>query len=402
MADLEVGARKDLTARAVGHNISRKDFAGGWIMPDAVGKIYKHRGDRYFIRLKYGQQIYCDKQQRGLSSKKHCEWTLAQIAGEIENGTFDPSFYAKKRKSLLSFSVYATQWLANCERRLKRGDLSPTYLKDLRRFVKIFVGHFGDKSMLEIKGREIKNFYFILEQHPKTVFNIMAVLHKLFRDALEEEVIGVMPNFPKQGNIPEPDWHWCDVDIQDRVLNCLDDESAYFILFMMTHGTRTGETRALKHGDIDIENNIVTIRRSFSGTELRETTKTRRTRILPLDPTWKELYLSKPPNINPHAFIFTKNGQAISESWMRKQWNKACMEAGVPHIKLYEATRHSLASQAANRGESLYLIQRMLGHTNAKMTARYSHVETNALKQIQRKPQKGSVCTLYALKKPGS
>ena len=82
--------------------------------------------------------------------------------------------------------------------------------------------------MLEIKGREVKSFYFSLEQHPKTVFNIMAALHKLFRDAIEEEVIGVMPNFPKQGNIPEPDWKWCDVDIQDRVLNCLDDESAYF------------------------------------------------------------------------------------------------------------------------------------------------------------------------------
>ena len=100
-----------------------------------VGKIYKERGTRWYIRLTGGIQIHCDKNHVTFNSKTHAQSTLIKIAGEIENGTFDPSFYAKKKKSLLSFSVYATEWLGGCEKKMQRDELSPTYLRDLRRFV---------------------------------------------------------------------------------------------------------------------------------------------------------------------------------------------------------------------------------------------------------------------------
>jgi integrase len=361
---------------------------GDRLMPSLVGKVYEQRG-RWHIRLKGGVRIFCDKRHRSFYSKQEAEYTLSQICAEVENGTFDENFYSKNKKSLLSFSVYASEWLSNYEKLLERGERSPTYLKDVRRFVrKEFIPYFSDMSLLEIKGRNIRGFYMSLENHPKTIFNKMAVLHKLFKDAVDDEIIPQMPNFPKQGTIPEPDWQWCNEDIQDKVLDSLDENSRYFIYFMMTHGTRTGEVRALQHRDLDLINDTVTIRRVYSGTVLREFTKTKHIRVLPLDPTWKELYLLLPRNINPNAFVFTKNGETISESWMRKQWNRACEDAGIPHITLYGATRHSLASQAANRGVSLYSIQKMLGHTNSKMTSRYSHIQTNTLKETQRVSKK--------------
>ena len=355
-------------------------------MPEKIGRVYQDKGNRWLIRLKGGLRIFCDKSHQSFYSREHCQHTLIRICGEMEAGTFDPSFYAKKTKSLLSFDEYCRSWLANCERRLDRGELSPSYLKELRRFIrKIFIPYFGNQSMLEIKGFHLKQFYLSLNVHPKTCSNIMGCLHKIFIDAQDEEVIPATPNFPKIGRLPEPSTNWASEEEQDMIMEYLDRDAYYAILFLACHGNRPGELRALKHRDIDLKNNTVTFRRSVSHNMVRETTKSKRQRIVPLDPNWKELYLQRPRTLDKDAFVFTKDGEMLSETWLGKCLRKACDEAGVERIKLYDLTRHSLASQAANRGESLYLIQRQLGHTSSKMTQRYAHLQTEALLAIQRK-----------------
>jgi hypothetical protein len=149
----------------------------------SVGKIYKDRV-RWFIRLPGGVKIFCDKQHRSFYSRQHAEWTLNQIHGEIENGAFDADFYVKKKKSLHSFSVYAEEWLCHCERRMERNELSPTYLGSLRNYVNnLFIPFFGDTNLMDIKGRHIKDFYLSIDYKPKSLWNIMSALHKLFRDA---------------------------------------------------------------------------------------------------------------------------------------------------------------------------------------------------------------------------
>lgn len=355
-------------------------------MPEKIGRVYQDKGNRWLIRLKGGQRIFCDKNHQSFYSREHCQHTLIRICGEIEAGTFDSSFYAKKTKSLLSFDEYCRSWLTNCERRLDRGELSPSYLKEMRRFTrKIFIPYFGNQSMLEIKGFHLKQFYLSLDVHPKTCSNIMGALHKIFVDALDEEIIPAIPNFPKIGRIPEPGNNWASEEEQDYIMGHLDPDEYYAIFFLVCHGIRPGELRALKHKDIDLKNDTVTIRRSVSNNIVRETTKGKRQRVIPLDPNWRELYLKRPRALDKDTLIFLKDGMMLSETWLGKCLRKACDQAGVDRIRLYDLTRHSLASQAANRGESLYLIQRQLGHTSSRMTQRYAHLQTQALLAIRRK-----------------
>jgi hypothetical protein len=66
----------------------------------SLGRIYKDKGNRWLIRLQGGIRIFCDKQHRTFYSREHAEWTLHQIQAEIENGTFDETFYQKKKKSI--------------------------------------------------------------------------------------------------------------------------------------------------------------------------------------------------------------------------------------------------------------------------------------------------------------
>ncbi len=157
------------------------------------------------------------------------------------------------------------------------------------------------------------------------------------------------------------------------------------IFFLAMHGTRSGEARALKQKDINLKEDKVRIGRGFSLNQLREQTKNKRCRTIPLDPEWKKLYLKRLRAIYPEALLFTRKGKPFSGSWARKKWNEAGEKAELAHITLYAGTRHSIASQAANRGESLYLIGKLLRHSDPRQTTRYSHLNTESMKQVQRK-----------------
>ena len=49
-------------------------------------------------------------------------------------------------------------------------------------------------------------------------------------------------------------------------------------------------------------------------------------------------------------------------------------------IRLYDATRHRVASQLVNKGVPLLSVSRLLGHSNTKMTERYAHTDLEKLK----------------------
>ena len=102
------------------------------------GSIFHHQGDRWGIKIQK-TRIFCDKYHRTFYSRQDAERTLHTIWAEIEAGTFDKSFYAKRKKSLRNFEEYALGWLANCERRLQRKELSPTYMREVRRYVHQFL-----------------------------------------------------------------------------------------------------------------------------------------------------------------------------------------------------------------------------------------------------------------------
>jgi integrase len=273
---------------------------------------------------------------------------------------------------------------------VERQERSVTYLRSLQNYVNnLFIPFFQERNIKEITGRDIKQFYLSLEYSPKSIWNIMSGLHKLLSDACDEEVIQAIPKFPmefKASKLPEPQWKWASEEIQDEIFKHLSPDAGFMIYFMAAHATRPGETRALQHQDIDLVNDTVTIQRAFSDNDLRPFTKAKRVRILPLDSTWKELYSSRPRHLDPEGFVFCDaNGRPHGRNWSRNQWNAARDAAQVAHITLYQGTRHSFASQAANRGDSIQIISSFLGHSTLEQTKRYAHLKVNALRKIQRK-----------------
>ncbi len=59
-------------------------------------------------------------------------------------------------------------------------------------------------------------------------------------------------------------------------------------------------------------------------------------------------------------------------------WNTARKRAGLTDVRIHDL-RHSFASLLINNGRSLYEVQKLLGHSQIKTTARYSHLSSETL-----------------------
>jgi site-specific recombinase XerD len=56
------------------------------------------------------------------------------------------------------------------------------------------------------------------------------------------------------------------------------------------------------------------------------------------------------------------------------------MKAELPRLRLHDL-RHQFASFLVNGGRTLYEVQQILGHSDAKVTQRYAHLSTKTLQE---------------------
>ena len=104
--------------------------------------------------------------------------------------------------------------------------------------------------------------------------------------------------------------------------------------------------------------------------------KLREDRYLPLHPHLVQLiddYRTKhvPPE---HPLLLPReNGRPLDRHTVTRFINKAGAAAGLPHLHPHQL-RHTLATQAINRGMSLEAIAAMLGHHSLDMTLRYAKI----------------------------
>jgi len=61
-----------------------------------------------------------------------------------------------------------------------------------------------------------------------------------------------------------------------------------------------------------------------------------------------------------------------------RSWDSARKKAGLPEVHFHDL-RQSMASNMVNSGRSIYEVARVLGHSQIKTTARYSHLSQDTL-----------------------
>ena len=99
-------------------------------------------------------------------------------------------------------------------------------------------------------------------------------------------------------------------------------------------------------------------------------------RYIPLDPALKTLidgWIAKRPSWQASDLLLLERGRPIPPTRVDKAVQKAATTAGIGHVHPHQL-RHTLATQAINRGMSLEAIAALLGHTDLSMTMVYARI----------------------------
>ena len=89
--------------------------------------------------------------------------------------------------------------------------------------------------------------------------------------------------------------------------------------------------------------------------------------LLPLLDTWRERH------DDDHGLLLTNDGRPLNRHAVTRMINRAARRAGLGHVHPHQL-RHTLATQAINRGMRLEAIAALLGHRTLRMTVVYARI----------------------------
>ena len=349
---------------------------------------HKTEPKTFFVDLPWNGErvrIFSDERGRVLDSYSRADTILDHLNYEIAHHIFDPQKYVKAEASKF--------WTVNLLERFEKDklkEIAPSYQRGYKRMIRIAREFFKDKDVREIRKLDIINYVDHCRRSftwkDKTLKNTID-LFKTFMNYLDEdlEVIRNVPPFPLI-EVQEKAFRWVSAADQVKLFELVPDSHKPLIAFLMLHGCRPAEARALKCKDVNLEARCATIGATFSGNVYRQRRKGRRAKflVIPIHPEMFDYIAERVKNSHPEAFVFVNptTGNPYSAPMIGKIWKTVRDKAhiGPYELRLYDASRHSLASQLVNNGVSLFTISKLLGHSSTTMSEKYAHADLEKLR----------------------
>jgi integrase len=132
-------------------------------------------------------------------------------------------------------------------------------------------------------------------------------------------------------------------------------------------GCRHGEIAGLRWKSVDLERRLL----HLSDSKTRE-------KAVYLSPAAVEI-LKNLPRIEGNPFVIAGSGAKPSGAVV-KTWDRVRARAGLPDVRLHDL-RHTYASVGAGASVGLPIIGKLLGHSQASTTARYSHLADDPIRR---------------------
>jgi integrase len=370
-------------------------------------------------------KVYSDKDGMVLDSYQRAVRIQSLIDEEIREGSFDPTKYIRQEQEKF--------WIRNLLDRFQSsriGDLAPSYRKDYRRMARVAAEFFGVKDVRELRKVDLVDYKNWLEGgqrgdmtctgakdgpnpfmgvsgstpgprcginsrsnsryeagggpappiqlSPKTVKNYLDHFKVFLRWCRSDlEIINQIPTFPHVELSPMP-FRWLSQEDQVAIFDKIPEADRPIIHFLALHGCRPGEVRALRIQDVNLGAGTVSICSTFSGRVFREKRKGRGSKAytLPIHSEMWAFVKHRAGQAMPGAYLFinARNGGPYTENKLRRVWDAARKASGLDStLRLYDATRHSCASQLRAAGVGIEAIRDHLGHSDIRTTLKYAH-----------------------------
>jgi integrase len=252
--------------------------------------------------------------------------------------------------------------------------------RDIQLFVRIKEA-FGDKPLDEIKRQEVQVFHTNLLKSglsPASANHHLKILKRIYSLALawqfvEKNILSRMPMF-EEDNQRE---NYLSQDQLKRLLDVLrtdvNRDACNIILFLLSTGGRLSEALKATWSQIHIDkaNQVWRIPAQNS--------KSKRVRAVPLNATaLSVLNQLETKDTSEYLFVNPKTGLPFRS--IQKPWARIKKKAKLEGFRLHDL-RHTYASYLVNSGQSLYVVQQILGHSDPKVTQRYSHLSVKTLQE---------------------
>lgn len=351
--------------------------------------------------------------------RKDGRWEGRYISGYFDNGKAKySSVYAQNysecacklklaknsilmQKNPLTVSELFSIWLDSRKNSVK----TSTYATYKTMFENYINGYLGQMRVDKVTSITINNYITQLlvsgksngeGLSSKSVQSVLIMLKSVFAYG---EVEYKLPNSAK--NVSMPKMEYKEIEVFDNVeINkiknnalCSECDKLGILLCLYT-GMRIGEICALKWKNIDINNQIINVRKTIQRIKnpynsspktiivIDEPKSYKSIRDIPIPTFMLDILGEVKDNVNYDNYFLSCSERFIEPRCYTEIYKKFLNDIGVEY-KNFHVLRHTFATQCINLGIDVKTVSELLGHSNVKITLeRYVHSDIN-MKKIQ-------------------
>lgn len=208
------------------------------------------------------------------------------------------------------------------------------------------------------------------KRSPATVNRHLAVLSKIFSLAEDADLVDSNPcKRIRKFQLDNQRMRVLSLDEERRLFSALGKNKLvkHIVLTALHTGMRRGEIFDLKWLDVDFDRGLIQVR--FS--------KSNKRRFIPINETVRSL-LESLERKSEFVFPSPKTNNRLNQ--IKTSFRKAVERAGILDFRFHDL-RHTAASRMAESGTSPFTLMRILGHSDIRMTSRYTHATDRAIRK---------------------
>jgi integrase len=259
---------------------------------------------------------------------------------------------------------------------LAQHDVQPVTIEKLRWLLGKATVVFGERRVGELTSLEIAAWRMTVPAGYR--FEATQALRQVLHRALVWGMIDVnaakvgVDNPTPRRKEQRPFESWSEIE---AVAAALGRRYGPMILFAAATGLRTAEWVALEKRDIDREQRVVYVRRSFTYGQLKLPKTEASMRSVPLQARALEALERLPTTTrSPLLFPGVRGSHIDLHNFRPHQWHPARQAAGIePHRRLYDL-RHTFATFALRAGISTFDLSRYMGASLTMIDRHYGHL----------------------------
>lgn len=246
------------------------------------------------------------------------------------------------------------------------------------------IGHLRPHEVTKATVREIVETLLAAKLSPASAQRVVRLLSTFYADLVERDIVGVNPakGLPRSTRrLIRPAWDPRRTPFLER----LEDVRRVFLA--LPHpvnvafatgalaGLRTGEVRALRWENVDLDASRLHVRESVEGA-----TKDDDSRVVPIGVDLAQVLAEQRLLTGGTGLVVPPmRGELghLDEHTMGTKLRDALEKLKLPRMTWYSATRHTFASHWVLAGGTIEKLREILGHSTVLVTERYAHLRAD-------------------------